>query len=294
MLRVPTSSASCGSALFSAPSSAASWALNVSARFKSAVTVYVLLPLLLLPQMLLGGLIVDFDDLRSRAAPHVCPPWFGELTASRWAFEALAVEQYQANAYQRHFEAADRELSGLDYRMNDHVPALLGRLDALVLAAPERREKIRALLVREFRALQANRRAMAGAAAAVAAWRPRIRAALESLKTALREWSRRAASRAPGGAGAPQRNPASPARRAWRKKVCGLRESEYQPETRRPGAAQGACWIRPRAGGTLRAAADPVYQPRESPWGRAPVMAGEKRLGNRTFQPTDSIWGRCG
>jgi ABC-type multidrug transport system ATPase subunit len=32
------------------------------------------------------------------------------------------------------FRGVDRELSGLDYRANDHVPALLGRLDALLLA----------------------------------------------------------------------------------------------------------------------------------------------------------------
>ena len=74
--------------------------------------------------------------LRSRAAPNADPPWFGELTASRWAFEALAVEQYQANAYQRPFEAVDRELSGLDFLVHARIPALLGRIDALLLAAP--------------------------------------------------------------------------------------------------------------------------------------------------------------
>ena len=37
-------------------------------------------------------------------------------------------------------------------------------------------------------------------------------------------------------------------------------------------------------GGRLVRLADPVYQSAESPWGRAPFMAGEKRLGTRTFR----------
>jgi hypothetical protein len=63
------SPASSGTALAGAVSAGVFGAflgLNVSAWFKSAVTVYILLPLLLLPQMLLGGLIISFDDLRAR------------------------------------------------------------------------------------------------------------------------------------------------------------------------------------------------------------------------------------
>ena len=37
-------------------------------------------------------------------------------------------------------------------------------------------------------------------------------------------------------------------------------------------------------GGRFVRLADPVYQPAESPWGRAPFMAGEKRLGTKTFR----------
>ena len=37
-------------------------------------------------------------------------------------------------------------------------------------------------------------------------------------------------------------------------------------------------------GGRLVRLADPVYRPAESAWGRAPFMAGEKRLGARTFR----------
>ena len=36
-------------------------------------------------------------------------------------------------------------------------------------------------------------------------------------------------------------------------------------------------------GGRFVRQSDPVYQPAESAWGRAPFMAGEKRLGTATF-----------
>ena len=283
-LRVPDFFGKLWLALFSAAVFGGILGLNVSARFKSAVTVYILLPLLLLPQMLLGGLIVDFDDLRSRAAPNADPPWFGELTASRWAFEALAVEQYQANAYQRPFEAVDRELSGLDFLVHARIPALLGRIDALLLAAPEHREEIRALLVREFRELETESPRFAGAAAAVAAWNPPDRAALESLKTALREGSR-------------ELQTARDAAQTRRNAIQDALIAEHGEEglaafvkantnrklvelVRRKGLLDP---IREQ-GGRLVRLADPVYQPAESPWGRAPFMAGEKRIGTATFR----------
>lgn len=283
-LRVPDFFGKLWLALFSAAVFGGILGLNVSARFKSAVTVYVLLPLLLLPQMLLGGLIVDFDDLRSRAVPNACPPWFGELTASRWAFEALAVEQYQANAYQRHFEAVDRELSGLDYRANDHVPALLGRLDALLLAAPERREEIRALLIREFRALEAETPRLAGAAAAIAAWSPPDRAALESLKTALREESRELQT---------ARQAAQERRNAIQEALLAAQGEEGLAALVKANANRKLVELVRRKGvldpireqgGRFVRLADPVYQPAEAPWGRASFMAGEKRLGSWTFR----------
>lgn len=283
-LRIPDFFGQLWFALFSAAVFGGILGLNVSARFKTAVTVYILLPLLLLPQMLLGGLIVDFNDLRSRAAPNADPPWFGELTASHWAFEALAVEQYQANAYQRPYEAVDRELSGLDYLVHARIPALLGRLDALVLAASERREEIRALLVREFRELGTETPRFAGAADAVADWRPPDRAGLDALKSALRDWSREL--QAARDAAQTRRNEiqegliaehgeeglAALAKANANRKIVEL--------VRRKGLRDP---IREQ-GGRLVRLADPVYQPAESPWGRAPFLAGEKRLGEKTFR----------
>ena len=168
--------------------------------------------------------------------------------------------------------------------MNDHVPALLGRLDALVLAAPERREEIRALLVREFRALEGESPRLAGAVAAIEAWNPPDRAALEPLKTALRDWSREL--QAARQAAQSRRNEIQEALLAAhgeeglaafvkantnRKLVDLVRHKGLKDPLREQG-------------GRLVRLADPVYQPAESPWGRAPFMAGEKRLGSIVFR----------
>ena len=283
-LRVPDFFGKLWFALFSAAVFGGILGLNVSARFKSAVTTYILLPLLLLPQMLLGGLIIDYDDLRSRAAPNAYPPWIGELTASRWAFEALAVEQHQANAYQKQFEAIDRELSGLDYLVNDRIPALLGRLDALYLATPDRIEDIRELLVREFRALETDSPRLAGFADAAAALRPPDRAGLEPLKTGLREGSREL--------------------QAARQAAQGRRNAIQEALLAEHGEEGLAAFVKANAnrkivelvrhrglsdplreqGGRFVRLSDPVYQPAESAWGRAPFMAGEKRIGTATFR----------
>jgi ABC transport system ATP-binding/permease protein len=77
--------------------------LNISSAFDSVVTIYILVPLLLIPQILLCGVIVKFDDLQNKNAPKMWCRLTGEIMASRWAFEALAVEQYKNNRYMARF-----------------------------------------------------------------------------------------------------------------------------------------------------------------------------------------------
>ncbi len=271
--------------LFSAGVCGGFLGLNVSARFRSAVTVYILLPLLLLPQMLLGGLIVGFDDLRFRDAPNAWPPWLGELTASRWAFEALAVGQYTGNPHQLRFAEVEREISRLDFQVEDWIPAIAARLDALYLATtpPAAAAEIRALAARELAALDRATGRLPGAAAEAAALRPPERAGLAPLQARLRALA--AELRAE--------------RQAWRERRNGIQDAligEF-------GEAGLAAFVKQNTnrriaelvrnrnsadklalrGGRLVPLADPVYQAPDSAWGRAPFMAGTKRLGPHEF-----------
>lgn len=77
--------------------------LNISSAFNSAVTVYIMIPLLLIPQMILSGLMFNFDKLNSLVSNKGKVPIVADLMASRWAYEAMAVNQFKDNSYERPF-----------------------------------------------------------------------------------------------------------------------------------------------------------------------------------------------
>ncbi len=85
--------------------------LNISASFNSAVTIYILIPFLLIPQLLLSGVIVKFDELNPIISSRAVVPLPGELMTSRWAFEALAVNQFTRNDYEQPLYTLDRAVS---------------------------------------------------------------------------------------------------------------------------------------------------------------------------------------
>ncbi len=85
--------------------------LNISASFNSAVTIYILIPFLLIPQILLSGVIVKFDELNPKISSQAIVPMWGEIMTSRWAFEALAVNQFVNNDYEKQIYQFDKEIS---------------------------------------------------------------------------------------------------------------------------------------------------------------------------------------
>ena len=48
--------------------------LNISASFNSAVTIYILIPLLIIPQLLLSGVVISFDKFNPRVTKPVGVP----------------------------------------------------------------------------------------------------------------------------------------------------------------------------------------------------------------------------
>jgi ABC-type multidrug transport system ATPase subunit len=89
--------------------------LNVSSAFNSAVTVYVMIPLLLIPQMILSGLLFNFDKLNNLISTKGKVPIVADLMASRWAYEALAVHQFTENSYEKAFFVYDKFESQFDF-----------------------------------------------------------------------------------------------------------------------------------------------------------------------------------
>jgi len=82
--------------------------LLLSKLMNSVVAIYITIPLLLIPQILLCGLVVHFEDLTPESETGNVP-LIGDVIPSRWAYEALSVAEYTMNDYEKSFFAKDRE-----------------------------------------------------------------------------------------------------------------------------------------------------------------------------------------
>lgn len=90
--------------------------LNISASFKSAVTIYIVIPFLIIPQLLLSGLLVKFNELNPLMASKSVVPVSGEIMATRWAFEGLMVNQFVNNRYEKNIYWLEKEKINAAYR----------------------------------------------------------------------------------------------------------------------------------------------------------------------------------
>ncbi|HEY5748482.1 MAG TPA: ATP-binding cassette domain-containing protein [Chryseolinea sp.] len=114
--------------LFSAACFANLLGLNISSAFNSAVTIYILIPLLLIPQLILSGVVVKFDKLNPSIGNSATVPLVGDLMASRWAFEAAMVTQFKDNRYEREFYVYDKVMADADYQKVYFIPEIETKL----------------------------------------------------------------------------------------------------------------------------------------------------------------------
>jgi ABC transport system ATP-binding/permease protein len=103
--------------------------LNISSAFNSAVTIYILIPILLIPQLILSGVVVKFDKLNPVIGNTSTVPVVGDLMASRWAFEAAMVSQYKDNKFEKLFYLYDKYMADADYKKIYLIPELETRID---------------------------------------------------------------------------------------------------------------------------------------------------------------------
>ena len=82
--------------------------LLLSQCLSSIVAIYISIPILLIPQILLCGLVVSFSDLTPKSTTGNVPV-IGDLIPSRWAYEALAVTSFTDNAYKAPFFELDKK-----------------------------------------------------------------------------------------------------------------------------------------------------------------------------------------
>ncbi|MDF1549725.1 MAG: ATP-binding cassette domain-containing protein [Bacteroidales bacterium] len=115
--------------MFSLSSFANILGLVISASMRSIIAVYITIPLILIPQLLLSGVVVNFDDLHYSISSKKYVPFVGDIMASRWGFEALIVEQFKNNKYEKLFFDTEKKISDYSYIQYHVIPFLTNVLN---------------------------------------------------------------------------------------------------------------------------------------------------------------------
>jgi len=118
--------------------------LIISDAFNDVKTIYILIPFMVIPQIILSGIIVSFDKLNPTISNPQNIPWYGEAIASRWAYEGLATYQYSKNDFEKNFFAFNKEISVCSYKKGEWSNQLNNRVNDCErnLPKPELKEEV--------------------------------------------------------------------------------------------------------------------------------------------------------
>jgi len=111
--------------------------LNISAGMRTAVSIYILIPLILVPMLILGGAMIKYDDLHKSMSKKIYVPVVGDVMVTRWAYEALCVEEFKSNKFEKPFFKYDMEVSQQDWYASFLIPALKTKTDECIAAGKD-------------------------------------------------------------------------------------------------------------------------------------------------------------
>jgi len=112
--------------LFSTSVSAAMLGLILSDAIPSPSAIHIMIPVLLAPQIILGGAVIPFDDLLPSGAGNRNVPIIADVMPTRWAYEALMVQHYRGNPFNAPLFGDDTVAKRLDFLIGVHLPELRG------------------------------------------------------------------------------------------------------------------------------------------------------------------------
>ncbi len=119
--------------LFSSWAAANVLGLLISDSFKAVVTIYILIPFLVIPQIILSGVLVKFEKLNPNISSPVTIPFYGEVITARWGYKALAVRQFTDNRYAKVFYGFDKKMSEAKFVKDYWCSKVKGNLDKLLI-----------------------------------------------------------------------------------------------------------------------------------------------------------------
>ncbi len=105
--------------------------LNISSAFNSAKVIYIIVPLLIIPQLLFSGVIVKFDKLNPVFGTRNEVPWIGNSMITRWAYEALTVVQAKQNEFEKQFFDLHEKRSQAAWKRDYWMPEVKSALSRL-------------------------------------------------------------------------------------------------------------------------------------------------------------------
>jgi ABC-type multidrug transport system ATPase subunit len=285
MLEIPEFSIKLWLVLFSSSVCASMIGLNISAAFKTVVTIYIMIPLLLVPQIIIGGMVVSFDDLIPPNTGHNRVPVIGNLMPSRWGFEAAVVAQFSNNRFQAPYNELDGRINRADYMINYYVPELRSQIDFpfLDVSDPLHAQKVKAalgLLKNEFTVLAEKEGVDLKLPADAFEPQGYSRGVAKQLKAGLSELVksyRRERKTADG-----KRSLLEAVR------ITKMGETGYQALEKKYQNKSLVNLVRNRDNlddyrltpNKIVRLSDPVFSKEMSPWGGAPFFVGQKQLGN--------------
>ncbi len=118
--------------LFSCWAGANMLGLVISDSFKAVVTIYILIPFLVIPQIILSGVMVKFEKLNPDISSPVAIPIYGNFITARWGYEALAVKQFIYNKYEIQFYPYDKAMSSARFKKDYWNVEIKGKLDNIL------------------------------------------------------------------------------------------------------------------------------------------------------------------
>ena len=107
--------------------------LNISATFNSAVTIYIVIPLIMIPMMVLSGAMFSFEKLNRTVGSVNKVPLIADMMATKWAYEGLMVYQFKENGFEKYFYEIEKEESQTNYKSVYYVPELQKRAEQSLL-----------------------------------------------------------------------------------------------------------------------------------------------------------------
>ncbi|MCQ2228536.1 MAG: ATP-binding cassette domain-containing protein [Bacteroidales bacterium] len=115
--------------LFTTAVSANLIGLILSDSLDKTINIYIIIPFMIIPQLILSGVFVKFEKMNPDVSSVTSVPWYSNVITARWAFEALAVNQFVYNEYEKDFYQFHKTKSQATYYKDYWAPTLKVDLD---------------------------------------------------------------------------------------------------------------------------------------------------------------------